>query len=1172
MRRLVFVLPLILAALLPAPSLAQNTINTIAGGELPNNVAATAAGLEGVFGVVRDANANLYVLTDVGVIYKVTPSGAMTIYAGNITAGYSGDGGPATAALLAEPFAGALDASGNLYFSDSANCVIRKITASTGIITTVVGNGACNYTGDGGPATSAALYGPQGIAFDPAGNLFIADTDNTVIRKVTASTGIISTFAGNGNSGYSGDGGAATQATLSYPLAVATDANGNLYIADSQNNAIRLVNSGTNIITTVAGNGAAGYSGDGGPAAGALLNYPAGVALDTAGNLYISDTSNAVIRKVVDGTINTIIGNGNYAFSGDGGPALSASLTNPFALAVDAAGDVWIADLWANRIRMYSATTLNINTVVGNGSVYDGNAPTAASLYFPRNPALDAQGNLYITDEGNNRIRFVSAATGLISTVAGTGIPCPYPTATCGDGGPAVNAAFYNPKSVGIDPTESYILIADTLDNRLREVDVATGIVTTIAGTGNLGFSGDGGPATQAELNSPRGFAYDSAGNLYFPDSSNHRIRMINKATGIITTVAGSGGVATQSQGCQNGGYSGDGGPATSAQLDCPLGVAIDSNNNLYIADILNNVVRKVDAKTQIITTIVGNGTQGYTGDNGPASMATLNQPDRISVNSAGNIFISDTGNGVIRRVDAATQIITTFAGSGTFGFSGDGGPALSAAMAEPTGVVVTDQGNLYVADLYNNRVRIVTLTPGITIGSTTVAFGNQAINSTSAAQNVTVTNSGDAPLNFNNAFASGDFSVSNSTCGDTLAVGAQCVLSITFSPTSFGPLTGTLTFNDNAPVPGSTQMIPLSGTGAASLTVTLAGAGSGTVTSTPAGINCGAACTADFTADSSVTLAAAPATGSTFAGWSGACTGTGSCVVAMTQNQSVTATFNASVGTVPLTVAFAGTGGGTVTGSGINCTNGSGAACSVNLAAGAQVTLMAAPATGSTFASWSAPCAGSASATCSFAMPATALTVTATFNTSAASFLLTVATAGTGTGTVTGAGITCTTGSTAGCSTNVTAGTQVSLTAAAASGSTFTSWSAICTSTTSSACSFVMPATAQAVTATFALNQATLQSIAVTPANPTVPIDSTQQFTATGTYSDDSTKNITSSVSWASSNNYAATINESGLAYTGEESGVNSTISATLGEISGSTLLTVNNSPITITVTPPPG
>ncbi|MFZ1972984.1 MAG: choice-of-anchor D domain-containing protein, partial [Candidatus Acidiferrales bacterium] len=635
---------------------------------------------------------------------------------------------------------------------------------------------------------------------------------------------------------------------------------------------------------------------------------PAAVAVDSSNNLYIADTENAVIRKVnANHVITTIIGNNEYGFGGDGGPALQAILTNPFGIAVDSAGDVWVADYWNNRIRMYSSETGNFNTVVGNGSVYDGLAATSGSLYFPRGPELDTQGNLYITDEGNNRIRVVNATTGIISTVAGTNVPCAQPQLPCGDGGQATAAGFYGPHSVNLDPTDTFMNIADTGDNRLRQVNTGTGIISTIAGTGVAGFSGDGGPASAAELNSPRAPSYDSLGNLYFVDTSNHRVRKIDKTTGIITTVVGSGGFAAQNQGCGGGGYSGDGGPATSATMHCPLGMAIDANDNLYIADYFNSAIRKVDAKTQIITTVAGTGTAGYTGDNGPATAATLNFPDRVSVNGAGNLFISDTGNNVVRRVDAGTHIITTFVGSGAFGFSGDGGPALSAALAQPTGVVVTNSGDLYLGDLLNNRIRKVTLNSAVTFSLTTVAFGNQAINSTSNPLIVTVTNSGDAPLAIADVGVtseSGAFALSGNTCGDTVAVGAQCTLSITFSPTSFGALTGTLTLTDNAPVSDSAQMVALTGTGAASLTVTLAGAGTGSVSSAPAGITCGATCTADFIEGTSVVLTATTTNGSTFAGWGGACTNpNGTCTVMMSQNQTVTATFNASSsGTVTVT------------------------------------------------------------------------------------------------------------------------------------------------------------------------------------------------------------------------------------------------------------------------------
>jgi Abnormal spindle-like microcephaly-assoc'd, ASPM-SPD-2-Hydin/Galactose oxidase, central domain/NHL repeat len=802
-----------LIAGLAASSQAQNTISTVAGGNPLNGTNPTATGIEGPYGIVRDGSGNLFVLTDQGIIYKVTPGttapSTMSIYSGSITAGYTGDGGPASAALLNQPFMGALDASGNLYFSDAGNCVVREINAKTQIITTVAGNGVCGYSGDGGAAKSAEFNNPQGIAFDGAGNMYVVDCENFVIRKINTS-GVISTYAGvAGTYGYN-DNVTALQATFNTPEGIASDTNGNLYIADTYNSVIRYINANTLIVSTFAGTGQLGNSGDGGPAADATMQYPFGVTLDGQGNVYIADTVNAVIRKVdANNTISTIIGNYTWGFTGDGGPALQAGMSNPYQIAVDSTGDVWTTDYWNARIRFYNNNSasggyLTLNTVVGNGSVYDGGAATQASLHFPRSPELDASGNLYITDTQNNLIREVNSTSGDISTVAGTILPCPHAADVCGDGGSPTDASFYLPRSIAFDATGD-LIVFDTYDSRVREMK--NGVSTTIAGNGTYGFSGDGGPATSAELSYPWAGGYDAAGNLYILDAYNNRVRKI-ATNGNISTVAGSGAT-----GCGAGGYSGDGGPATSATLNCPIGLDVDAAGNLYISDYFNFVVRKVDAATQIISTIAGTpGQPGYSGDGGLATAAKIAYADRVSVNAAGNLFISDAGNNVIRRVDFATGIIETFAGNGKFGFAGDGGPALSASFAGPTGVVVTNAGDLYVGDIFNNRVRKVTLTPGATLAPATVPFGNQQQGSTSAAQTVTLTDSGDAPLTISGVSITGDFAIQTNNCTATLATGASCTILVTFTPTSTGSLTGVLTATDNAA--SGTQAATLTGTG----------------------------------------------------------------------------------------------------------------------------------------------------------------------------------------------------------------------------------------------------------------------------------------------------------------------------------------------------------------------
>jgi ribosomal protein S30 len=343
----------------------------------------------------------------------------------------------------------------------------------------------------------------------------------TVSITVTSVRGIITTVAGNGVYGYSGDGGLATQAMLTYPHGVVVDASGNLYIADRDNERVRKVDT-NGIITTVAGNGVYGYSGDGGPATQAMLRWPYGGAVDASGNLYIADMDNNRIRKVnANGIITRVAGNGIEGFSGDGGPAAQARLYWPAAVAVDGFGQLYIADSGNNRIRKVDTKGI-ITTVAGNemsGYNGDGGPATEATLDYPHGVAVDASGNLYIGDMNNYRIRKVDT-NGIITTIAG-GMGGGY----AGDGGPATQAQLYFPQGVALD-TSGNLYIADNENNCIRKVD-ANGIITTVAGNGTWGYSGDGGPATQAKLYYPTAVAVDGLGNLYIADSENHRIRLV---------------------------------------------------------------------------------------------------------------------------------------------------------------------------------------------------------------------------------------------------------------------------------------------------------------------------------------------------------------------------------------------------------------------------------------------------------------------------------------------------------------------------------------------------------------------------------------------------------------------------------------------------------------------
>jgi sugar lactone lactonase YvrE len=671
------ILSFLFFALSSLTGLAQSSmITTHAGPSLPINGSRALTQTIGVpQAVSADGAGGFYISSNHNRIYRVTSDGTLTVIAGTGLVGFSGDNGPATSARFNYIQGIAADSAGNVFIADQKNVRIRKITPA-GVITTVAGSGGWGLGGDGGPAVSAHLANPRGLAVDQAGNLFIADSDNHEVRMVTQA-GVISTVAGNGTAGFSGDGGPATIAQLNEPVAVAVDAAGNIFIADQHNNRIRMVNS-AGVITTITGS-TVGFSGDGGPAGSARISNPGGVTVDRAGNLFIADTGNNRIRMVDAGGIITTVAGSTAGFSGDGGLATSAQLVLPVDVNVDGSGNLFIADQGNYRIRQMNPAGV-ISSVAGTTD--DGRSAASAQFFFPNTVAADGAGNVFVADTDIHRIRKITPS-GIITTVAGNGS-----FGLSGDGGPATSAQLYYPAGVAVDGADN-LFIADTRNERVRKVTPG-GIITTVAGGGT---GGDGGPASQAKILEPAGVAVDGAGNLFIAETGANRIRQVNTA-GIISTVAGNGTT----------GFSGDGGPAPSAQLAFPAGIAVDGAGNLFIADSANNRIRLV-TPNGIINTVAGNETGGFSGDGGIATAAQIAYPQAVAVDGAGNLFIADTNNQRIRKV-TPDGVITTVAGTGIYGFAGDGGPASSAQITSTYGITVGGSNTLFISDTFNNRIR----------------------------------------------------------------------------------------------------------------------------------------------------------------------------------------------------------------------------------------------------------------------------------------------------------------------------------------------------------------------------------------------------------------------------------------------------------------------------------
>jgi sugar lactone lactonase YvrE len=662
--RNVFAFALLLVAI---PSLAQEyVIHTFAGGApLPTPVAAIHAPVPNAAGMALDAAGNLYLVAD-SCVFVISPTGVMNRIAGNARPGFSGDGGPALNAQFDVPLGLALDSSGNIYVADSLNHRIRMISAADGTITTVAGNGTAGYTKDGVAASTSEINGPTAVTLDAKGNLYIADTGNNRVRKVSG--GVITTVAGTGVVGYTGDNGPATSATLNAPSGLAVDDEGFLYISDTKNYVVRKIGQ-HGIITTFAGDGGKGGQDlkAGSPATSVGLAAVQGLAFDAAGNLYISDPSNGldvvknglispaqafsstgflavdpsgniygenynygIYKYAPDGTSTSVAGEGLFStpgYSGDGGPAVNAHFSGPQGVALDAAGDLYIADTGDSLVRKVDTTgTMSTFDPLGGirGYTY-AQIEGETTISSPVALTFDGTGNLFVADFSD--LRHVTPK-GVVTVWA------PYTSIPTMQGiGPVAGLAFNVSGNLYVT-VPGYIRISTPAD-----------AWSISAGIGVPGYGRDNVGAITTPVDYPAGIAIDAYDNYYFADKESHRIRKVSG--GMVTTVAGTG----------LPGFSGDGGPATSAELNFPMSVALDSAGNLYIADTGNNRIRKVST-AGVIATIAGTGAAGYSGDGGPAILAQLNTPSNLQLDPSGNIYIADTTNNAIRELSVIAPLV----------------------------------------------------------------------------------------------------------------------------------------------------------------------------------------------------------------------------------------------------------------------------------------------------------------------------------------------------------------------------------------------------------------------------------------------------------------------------------------------------------------------------------
>lgn len=651
------------------------------GGGNKDGVGANAR-FGGPRGVAADGAGNLYVV-DSGnnTIRKVMPDGTVSTLAGSGWKGSAdGTGAAASFSFYSPTGAGvAVDGAGNVYVTDSGNNTIRKITPA-GVVSTPFaaahpcsGGIACRGTSVDGTGAAASFGVPSGIAVDGAGNLFVADAGTNTIRKITAA-GVVSTLAGTAGSAGSADG-TGPAARFNAPQGMAVDGAGNVYVADTGNSSIRKITPG-GAVTTLATDAV-------------YFNAPRGVAVDGAGNVYVADSGDSAICKIApDGTVTTLAGTLGTEGSADG-PAASAGFAAPQGVAVDAAGNLYVGDTANDTIRKITPNGMVITVAGALGNVQgsaDG-AGTAARFFDPQGVATDGAGNVYVADTYNDTIRKITQA-GTVTTLAGAA------GETGSADGTGAAARFYEPRGVAVDGAGN-VLVADWVNATIRKI-TPVGVVSTFAGKAGTPGSADGLLAS-ARFSGPMGLAVDGAGNVYVADNGNSTIRKITPE-GTVSTLAGAAGV--------NGSADGSG---AAARFTSPEGVAVDATGNVFVADTMNQTIRKITPEG-VVTTLAGMaGSPGTT--DGVGAAATFNWPQALAVDGAGNVYVADTRNNAVRKITPSGEVSTVVGVLRSAGIqpgpmptpivatSGNLPGPLPASIMFPTGLAIdASKGKLYIA------------------------------------------------------------------------------------------------------------------------------------------------------------------------------------------------------------------------------------------------------------------------------------------------------------------------------------------------------------------------------------------------------------------------------------------------------------------------------------------